>query len=464
MHKEMMHKSIMHKYIKSFTIEDTTYSCALNARRLLFLFHIGFILFTELFLYFIYRDYSQSIDRLTIRLSKINILYVKIFQAFALNNSLIDEKTNDKLMRFTDNAPYTSSDIDLPTLYDVADKYNIQLQLQRSTNDRSEIIPMNSGMISLVFKGYERETKNPVVIKMKRKHIQQKLDKAIDNLLFSIYVLSFLPYINKYNVSEVIHKNIDMIRHQTDFLEEIENMAVIRNNCKHLKYVKIPTAKREVTETYPDVIMMDFISGIKINEIEECDYEGFAKQLVKFVIVTIMFHGVSHGDLHGGNLLFIKDTNDKKYPYKIGVFDFGIVYSLNDEYQLQLFDFISNLMKRPARESAEFFFKTKTFEPHDIFSKIPKDDYDTILSFTEKLLNEIICDSKNANQLQIYKLISILNDYMSSKLAHFGIRISDDFVKFQMVIAMLHGVAFTICKNDVFPVLDSVLNDMLTRV
>ena len=53
---------------------------------------------------------------------------------------------------------------------------------------------------------------------------------------------------------------------------------------------------------------------------------------------------------------------------------------------------------------------------------------------------------------------------MSSKLAHFGIRISDDFVKFQMVIAMLHGVAFTICKNDVFPVLDSVLNDMLTRV
>jgi hypothetical protein len=47
------------------------------------------------------------------RLSSINILCVKVFQAIALNNSLIDEKINNKLLQFTDNPPWNFSDIKL---------------------------------------------------------------------------------------------------------------------------------------------------------------------------------------------------------------------------------------------------------------------------------------------------------------------------------------------------------------
>ena len=115
-------------------------------------------------------------------------------------------------------------------------------------------------------------------------------------------------------------------------------MMRIKNNCKNLKYVKIPSANRAVTEEYPNCILMDYIEGIKITQIQKEDYDGFAKQVMKFGFVTSIVHGVTHGDLHGGNILFIKDNNDERYPYKIGVIDFGIVYDLDSKFKGIIFD------------------------------------------------------------------------------------------------------------------------------
>ena len=81
---------------------------------------------------------------------------------------------------------------------------------------------------------------------------------------------------------------------------------------------------------------MEYINGMPINQILEEDYEAFAKQVLKFGLVTTLIHGVSHGDLHSGNVLFIKDENDKKYKYKVGVLDFGIIYEADPEFKQSL--------------------------------------------------------------------------------------------------------------------------------
>ena len=83
-----------------------------NIKQILFLFNASFIIFSEILLYFFFRDKISFISRITRRLSSINILYVKVFQAIALNNSLIDDKINNELLRFTDKAPWTNDDID----------------------------------------------------------------------------------------------------------------------------------------------------------------------------------------------------------------------------------------------------------------------------------------------------------------------------------------------------------------
>ena len=426
-----------------------------NIKSVNFLLNVLFIFGSEIMIYGIFRDYSFFIDRLTMRLAAINILYVKIFQAFALNNNLIDDKTNNKLLKFTDNAPWDYSDINLYELVEMSDKYNIRLPFGYEK-------PINAGMISLVFIGYEKNISNEkVIIKMKRKNIQEKLDDAINNLLFSMYILSFIPIINKYQLAEVVNKNVEIIRHQTNFIKEIDNMDKIRENCKHLKYVKIPIANKLVTEEYPNIIVMSHIEGIKINQILENDYESFAKLVVKFGLVTTLLHGVTHGDLHGGNILFIKDNKDLKYPHKIGVIDFGIIYDVGSQYKGLLFDVFTKMYDITPRDSAEKILNSGIIEPVGILQKIPKEDYNNIVTFLAEILDETINASKKANQIQIYKFLSKLKEYLSKDtLSNIGIRPSDDFVKSQLVLAMSHGVTLTLCKDNYITLMDEVINEL----
>jgi predicted unusual protein kinase regulating ubiquinone biosynthesis (AarF/ABC1/UbiB family) len=426
-----------------------------NMKSIIFFINAFFIFVTEGLIYAFFQDYSLFIDRLSMRLSSINILYVKIFQAFALNNSLIDDKTNNKLLKFTDNAPWNYSDIDLYQLIQMANKYNIKLPYGYE-------VPINSGMISLVFRGYENGNPNKqFIIKMKRKNIEERLDDAIDNLLFSMYILSFIPIINKYQLNEVVYKNVEIIRHQTNFLEEIDNMDKIRENCKNLKYVKIPTANRRVTEDYPDIILMERIEGIKITEVIEEDYESFAKLVVKFGIVTTIVHGVAHGDLHAGNILFIKDKNDTEYPHKIGIIDFGIIYEVGTQYKGLMFDVFTQMFDISPREGAEKILNSGIIEPAGILQQIPKHDYNNILTFTEEIIAETVHSSKKANQIQIYKFVSKLKEYLSKdELANIGIKPSDDFIKSQLVLAMSHGVTLTLCKDDFITLMDKVINEL----
>jgi predicted unusual protein kinase regulating ubiquinone biosynthesis (AarF/ABC1/UbiB family) len=424
-------------------------------KAILFLLNVLYIFGEEIMVYVIFNDFSSFIDRLTMRLSGINILYVKVFQAFALNNSLIDDTINNQLLQFTDNAPWDYSDIRLGDLVAVADKYDLYLKPGYE-------IPINAGMISLVFKAYKNNNRNdPVIIKIKRHNIEQKLNDAIDNLLFCMYLLSFIPIIHKYQLSEVVHRNIEIIRHQTNFLEEVDNMNRVKTNCKNLKYVKIPNAYREVTEQYPNCILMDYIEGIKIKEIKKEDYEGFAKQVMKFGFVTTIVHGLTHGDLHGGNILFIKDEKDEKYKYKIGVIDFGIVYDLDSEYKNLLFSVLTQMFEVEPRETAIKILNSGVIEPKGILEQIPKTDYENIINFTTELIDDAINSSKQANQVQLYKFLSKLKDYLgNSNLANIGIRPSDNFVKSQLVLAMSHGVTLTLCDDDFTTLADKVLNEL----
>jgi predicted unusual protein kinase regulating ubiquinone biosynthesis (AarF/ABC1/UbiB family) len=276
-----------------------------------------------------------------------------------------------------------------------------------------------------------------------------------------MYFLSFIPIIDKYQLADVVNKNIEIVRNQTNFLEEVNNMELMRENCKNLKYVKIPTANKEVTEEYPNFIVMEYIEGNKINQIKDEDYEGFAKQIVKFGIVTTIIHGIAHGDLHSGNILFIKDDNDLRYPHKIGVIDFGIIYKVGNNYKNLLFDIFTQLFELTPLEIAEKFLNSGIIEPHGILQQIPKEHYIHIIKFTEEILSETINGSKKANQIQAYKFMSKMKDYLSKEeLSRIGVRPSDDFIKSQLVLAMAHGVTLTLCKYDFITLMDKCLNEL----
>ena len=423
-------------------------------KQIIFFYNIVFILSSETLFYFIFRNYLCFINRLTYRLSCVNILYVKIFQAIASNNSLIDEKTNHELLKFTDNAPWNINDIRFEELIEICEKYDLAIK------DGFEK-PVNSGMISLVYKAFKRSDHTPIIIKMKRNNIENQLNDAIENLKSFMYLLSFIPIIHQYQISNVISKNIEIIRHQTNFNEEVNNINKIKNNCKHLKYVKIPEVFIDATNENSNFILMEYIDGKKINEINEEDYYGFSKVVLKFGILTTIVHGVAHGDLHSGNILFIKDEDDNKYPHKIGVIDFGIIYDIEPTFKFLLFDTFINIFERTAKESIISVINSGMIEPQNIINFLPKEHYDTIIDIGTVILEDVLNGSKQANQLELYKFLSKIIEYLSSpELTKYGIKPSDNFVKMQLVLAMSHGVTLTLCKDNIVKLSNEVLNEL----
>ena len=107
-------------------------------------------------------------------------MYVKCFQAFALNNNIIVDKINHTLIRFVDNAPWTNNEIDYNMLSILEKEHDIIFD--------QPLQPINSGMISLVFKGKNGKNGEEIVVKMKRKNIKQTLTTGINDLLVFIII------------------------------------------------------------------------------------------------------------------------------------------------------------------------------------------------------------------------------------------------------------------------------------
>ena len=221
----------------------------------------------------------------------------------------------------------------------------------------------------------------------------------------------------------------------------------MKNNCKNLKYVKIPDVYDGVTDKFSNTIMMEYIKGDKLQTVDPLDYDEYSKQVIKFVLVTLVMNGICHGDLHVGNILFIKDENDPKYKYKIGILDFGIIYDI-DKMKHTFYYIFSNMCNIPSEKIAHTILMSGLFEPVECIKNLPQNHYNHILSILTKFVDDTINVSKHFSQINTFKSISVLNNYIvDNNLMVNGLNIkpSNDMIKTQMIFAMLYGVLFKLC-------------------
>lgn len=412
-------------------------------KHIIFLFNITYIILSEAIVFIVLQNKINSITRLTIRLSKINMLYVKIFQALALNSSFIDETLNTSLIDFTDHAPFTIDDIDFKTLYELSVDHNIIF------SDGFEK-PINSGMISLVYQAHDRNGKK-LAVKLKRLNIDNKLEDAIDNLLFITDLFLWGT-----QISEIIHKNINTIKKQTDFIDEIKNMVNFKENCKHLDYVVVPSVIESITYKNCNVIVMDYIESVKLHELTSDEKLLYAEKVIKLGLVTLFIHGFIHGDLHSGNILFVKNESE----LKIGILDFGIVSQLNPEFKEIMYNLVVGLDISNASfdKISENCLLSGIIEPIDIIRNMPLKQFTILKKNLSETLSVIANDT---NQIHVYKFIDQLNKLMhTDDFRHLLIKPSGDFVKLQMVIAMSHGITISLCGDKCIPLIDKVLRDL----
>jgi predicted unusual protein kinase regulating ubiquinone biosynthesis (AarF/ABC1/UbiB family) len=318
--------------------------------------------------------------------------------------------------------------------------------------------PIKAGMISLVFKLCDETNKKLVILKMKRKNIDSKLNKAIDYLQFFVYIVSFIPYFNTFDIASTFNKNIETLKQQLDFNQEVQNMREAEDKCKNLKYVKIPQVYDEVTNKYPTVIMMEFIEGNTIQEIVEEDYSEYAGQLLKYGMASFLIHGVTHGDLHAGNILFLKDENTQER--KICLIDFGIVLRIEDKIRTDFLKTASNMFTSPAREISRDLI-CMYLEPVDVLKNLPNNHFERMLDKMESIIEETIHSKNQADQTKLYQCIIEINTYINNNnLSYYGLKFNDSFVKTQMALAMCNGINMVLCKNDYMTFANKTINEL----
>ena len=350
------------------------------------------------------------------------IIYTKILQWINFDFLFfLGKDFNSFLRKFTDNAPYIDEDIDyysLKKLNELGSKYSIII----------DEIPINSGTISLVFKGsiIVDGVNKKIAIKILRNGIENKIKNCVNTFKFLFSLTSYIPLIKNLNLDILFEDAKENLIEQIDFKKEskfIKLFDIKLNKHKHIKTIKLIDDL-----SFDNVIVMEFIEGKSIFNLDKNDKEIFMDKLITTFFYIQMKKGLFHLDLHPGNMLYTSDN-------RIAFLDVGMALELKIEESNYFFDFVKlfeisdielSLIKI-INEHKKILFKyeididTEKFVKN-LISKKPKIfTVKNSISFTDdtafflnefKLYNYDL--SKRMNQI-LFGLISFINIFINLK-------------------------------------------------
>lgn len=353
------------------------------------------------------------------KLSSINMFYVKMFQAISSDNNVLSTDVQQYLSNFTDHVPYGDKDIDT-SYFDVLRKYKYKLGC---------ITPINSGVMSLVYEIYN-ENDEKFIMKVKRKNIDHRLQESIEEMRFIIDTISLLPYVSSMNLKDVFAENIESFIEQLDFNKEVCNMIYFQEKNKNLDYIETPNVLREITNYNKNIIVMSFIEGKKLNEVDNSEKDKYCELLAKFGVKCVFFDGVYHGDLHQGNLLFMKKGDE----YVIGVLDFGVIGKITREEQNKFYGFMQQFYNSHFNDAAKLFLENHV-GPNKNLERLSEENKNKIIQEIATILERIITVTKHATPNDLYTISNILHGY--------DLRILKYFCKVQLAFMINE----TVCRN-----------------
>ena len=409
-------------------------------------------------------NYNNIVMRLAGDLADKNIFFTKIFQGISnnANNKLMNKELFNYFVNYTDNVKYHENEIDYKGLFElinIAKHEGDELVIHGGGSSE----PIKSGVIAVIFKATLNGKQ--VIIKYRRKNIVEKFDKSMSELELLANITKKLPYLCNLNICDIFEENREIMRGQLDFKNEIDNIQVFYDKFKDVKDVCIPHVYSYFTEANPNAIVMDYIEGVRLENVEADDRDKYSKILSRFNIKSVFYDSLYHADLHSGNIIFMKepcDTNtNTNYVFKIGVIDYGIIGKLTREEQYLFFTFFKILISGNYDKLAKYIIqhlseplekgekreKREKGEKHD---KLNENKESIESTQKEKLIKDIydVCyHTLNIKQIffggeEIYEVNKILKTQ--------NLTFSKFFCRIELAIAISENVCNSLCKDKTY--------------
>jgi len=213
------------------------------------------------------------------------------------------------------------------------------------------------------------------------------------------------------------------ISRELDYNVEAGHMERFAENFRDDPAIRIPAVYREFTTRR--VLTMEFISGIKVSEIEDLDRAGVDKKAVtsrgaEVVLRQIFEHGFFHADPHAGNIFILPDD-------VIAFLDFGMVGRVDQQSREDFVDLIDTVIRHNVQGATRQLLKITLWDKKPDTRQLEKDVADFI---SRHLYNSL-------KDLDLHELVRDLIYLMG----RYRLRISPDIFLMMKSLATIEGIA-----------------------
>lgn len=218
----------------------------------------------------------------------------------------------------------------------------IEIELGQSLEDLFDEFsetPLASASIGQVHKATLLSGEK-VAIKVQRPEVKPIMEIDLEILDDLARVMEArISWAKTYQIRKIIEEFSNSLRAELDYQTEGRNCERIAKQFSNQPEIHVPKIHWEYTTK--KVLTMEYVEGIKVNQIKRLDEDGYDRKLIAKRITNSMLHqilieGFFHGDPHPGNI-FIKKNNHVAY------LDFGMIGRLSEDTKFHFASLVIHL-------------------------------------------------------------------------------------------------------------------------
>lgn len=284
-------------------------------------------------------EYSEAQSNLA-RILKEKILelgptFIKLGQLLSTRVDVVPKEYIEELKQLQDQVPGFSGDLAVQLIEQELGKPITQLF------DKFEKKSIAAASLGQVHIAYAKGTGQKLAVKVQRQGLKELFDMDLKNIKLLAKILDAIdPKADgaQRNWVDIYDESARLLYKEIDYRAEAENSIRFKNNFKNVPWVKVPEVYMNMTT--PTVIVMEFVPGIKINDINAIEKAGIDKELLakrsaESYLSQICRYGYFHCDPHPGNV-----ACDAVEGGRLIYYDFGMMDELKPEVRKGLVDLI----------------------------------------------------------------------------------------------------------------------------
>ena len=320
--------------------------------------------------------------RVRLALEELGPTFIKLGQTLSTRPDIIPRGYIKELEKLQDEVPPYSYDL---VLLMVQKELGANIsELFQSFDEK----PFAAASLGQAHKAVLKGNKAKVVVKVQRPDMEKIIETDLD-ILFQLAHLTerYISESRLYDPVGLAEEFAKTIRMELDYSTEGRNAEQFRKNFEEDKTVYIPKIYWDLSSKY--ILTMEYIEGIKINNLNELDKAGYnrkqiAKNGAKSFMKQMLIDGFFHADPHPGNMLVMEDEI-------IGFLDFGMMGKIDEESREKFINLFMAVLEYDSNKILAGMLTLGFTSQETIDTRSLKMDIaDLLAQYYDKTLKEIV--------------------------------------------------------------------------